>query len=281
MPTLPSSPAPAEPHRARGAAESFGTDPERYERTRPQYPQGLVDRIVAGSPGRDVLDVGIGTGFCARAFRAAGCRVLGVDVDARMAAFAREDGFDVEIARFEDWDPAGRTFDLVIAGMTWHWVDPTAGATKAALLTRPGGRLATFWNIALPPPELARAFSAVYEQVLPDTPFAAMPRDPLAAYERIFIKTADGIRHTGAFGEPQRWQFDWERRYTTDQWVDQVPTFGGHSKLPPAQLDQLLTGIAAAIDASGGSFTTSYAAVVITAIRRLTRPRRSEPRRPW
>ena len=66
-------------------AESFGLDPERYDRTRPRYPQAMVEAIIASSPGRDVLDVGIGTGVAARAFRAAGCRVLGVDPDPRMA----------------------------------------------------------------------------------------------------------------------------------------------------------------------------------------------------
>jgi enoyl-CoA hydratase/carnithine racemase len=35
-----------------------------------------VDRIIAASPGRDVLDVGCGTGISARLFAAAGCRVL-------------------------------------------------------------------------------------------------------------------------------------------------------------------------------------------------------------
>jgi SAM-dependent methyltransferase len=105
-----------------------------------------VRSIVAESPGRDVLDVGIGTGISARPFQAAGCRVLGVEVDARMAEFARQHGFEVEVAKFEDWDPAGRTFDAVIAGQAWHWVDPVAGAAKAAEVLRPGGRLAVFWN---------------------------------------------------------------------------------------------------------------------------------------
>ena len=63
--------------------------------------------MAAGSC-RDVLDVGAGTSISARAFEAAWCRVLGVEVDPRMAAFARQQGLDVEIARFEDWDPAGR-----------------------------------------------------------------------------------------------------------------------------------------------------------------------------
>jgi len=267
MPILPSSPTPDEPHRARQAAESFGADAERYDRTRPRYPQALVDRILSDVPGREVLDVGIGTGVSARPFRAAGCRVLGVEVDPRMAAFARRDGFEVEVAKFEDWHTAGRTFDLVISGMTWHWVEPAAGAAKVAKVLRPNGRLATFWNVGQPPPELAQAFSAVYERILPDTPFASAPSDALAAYERILTQAADEIRAVGAFGEPQRWQVDWEQPYDTDQWLDQVPTFGGHSRFPPATLRRLLDGIGAAIDGAGGRFTMRYAAVVLTARR--------------
>ena len=115
-----------ESHRARQMAESFGIDPDRYDRTRPRYPEATVERIIEASPGRDVLDVGTGTGVAARQFQAAGCRVLGVDVDARMAGFARRTGLAVEVAMFEEWDPAGRTFDTVIAGQARHWVDPLA-----------------------------------------------------------------------------------------------------------------------------------------------------------
>ena len=277
MPTLP-SPSAAEPHRARQVAESFGADPARYDRTRPRYPQELVDRIIAASPGRDVLDVGIGTGVSARPFQAAGCRVLGVEVDARMAEFARRHGFEVEVARFEDWDPVGRTFDAVIAGMTWHWIDPGAGVKQAGGLLRPGGRLAVFWNIGQPPPDLGVAFSEVYQRVLPDTPFAATPIDPLAAYDRLFTKAAAEIERVHAFSQPERWQCDWECRYTTDQWLEQVPTFGGHSQFAQVTLDELLAGIGGAIDAAGGSFTMRYAAVAVTASR--LRPPASKAARP-
>ena len=93
MPTLPS-----ESHQHREMAESFGTDPERYDRARPRYPEAMVKAIVAASPGPDFLDVGCGTGIAARQFQAAGCRVLGVDVDARMAEFARRTGIPVEVS---------------------------------------------------------------------------------------------------------------------------------------------------------------------------------------
>jgi hypothetical protein len=71
----------------------------------------------------------------------------------------------------------------------------------------------------------------------------------------------------GAFSEPERWQLDWEQRYTKDPWLEQVPTFGGHNQLPPAKLDELLAALGATIDAIGGSFTMRYAAVAVTARR--------------
>jgi SAM-dependent methyltransferase len=74
-------------HRQRQVAESFGSVAERYDRARPGYPAALVERIVAASPGPRVLDVGCGTGIAARQFQAAGCRVLGVDPDPRMAGY--------------------------------------------------------------------------------------------------------------------------------------------------------------------------------------------------
>jgi SAM-dependent methyltransferase len=118
-------------------AESFGSDPERYHRARPGYPEALVAAIVGASPGSDFLDVGCGTGIASRQLEAAGCTVVGVEPDARMAAFAREQGLTVEVARFEGWDAGGRMFDAVVAGEAWHWVDPVAGAANAAPVLRP------------------------------------------------------------------------------------------------------------------------------------------------
>lgn len=119
-------------------------------------------------------------------------------------------------------------------------VDPLAGAAKAAAVLRPGGQIALFWNVARPPAELARAFSGVYQRVLPCTPFATPATDPLNSYTPILTSTETGLREAGGFTEPERRQFDWARDYTREQWLDQVPTFGGHSTLPPAKLGEVL-----------------------------------------
>jgi SAM-dependent methyltransferase len=246
-------------------ATGFGADAERYDRARPRYPRAMIDAIVAASPGRSLLDVGCGTGIAARQFQAAGCTVLGVDVDARMAEAAR--GLEVEVSAFEAWDPAGRAFDAVVSGQTWHWIDPVAGAVKAAAALRPGGRLALFWNVFDLRGELADAFAAVYRRVLPDLPFEPWARPALEAYSPIVDKATAGIAGTGAFGEVERWRFDWEQVYTRDEWLDQVPSHGGVNQFPPERVSDLLDGLGAAIDAAGGRFTMPYGTVVLTARR--------------
>jgi SAM-dependent methyltransferase len=229
----------------------------------------MVDAILAASRGRDFLDVGIGTGISARPFQRVGCNVLGVEPDERMAGYARQSGLEVEIATFEDWDPTGRLFDAVIAGQSWHWVDPVLGACKAADVLRPGGRIALFWNVMSFPPEYAEASSAVYRSVLPEFPFfsSGAPSIGASSYTPILDKALDGIRRTGRFAEPEQWQFDWERSYTRDEWLDTVPSFGGHTQIPPEKLAELLTGLGEVIDALGGSIIVAYAALVVTASR--------------
>jgi SAM-dependent methyltransferase len=261
--------APRAIHEYRTVAKSFGSDPERYDRTRPGYPDALIDQIVADSPGREVLDVGCGTGIAARQLQATGCTVLGVEPDARMAEFARNHtGIDVEVATLEDWPARGRLFDTIVAGTAWHWVDPVAGAAKAAQALRPGGLLAVFGNVAELPPQVQEAFAAVFRRVAPDSPFAgsaASGNGALDAYERLYAKAADGIRQTGQFTDPHQHRFDWQHTYTRDEWLDQLPTQGSLTRLPADKLGQVLDGVGAAIDQLGGSFTLTYATIAVTA----------------
>lgn len=257
-------------------AESFGSDAERYDRARLRYPDALVDRIADGRRGSrgigdvlEVLDVGCGTGIAARQFQAAECAVLGVEPDPRMADVARRLGVEVDVATFEEWDPIGREFDAVVAGTAWHWIDPVAGAAKAARVLRPGGRLAAFWNVFQLPPEVVEAVASVYRRVLPDSLFdlQALKKPALDVYQVMFTKAADGIREVGGFGEPEQWRFDWEWSYTRDAWLDQMPTHGALTQLPPDKLAPVLEGVGAAIDSMGGGFTMSYATVAVTAVR--------------
>jgi len=256
-----------EPHHQRQAAESFGSDPERYDRARPRYPAVLIERVVAAAPGGLVLDVGVGTGIVARQFQAAGCQVLGVDPDARLAEFARHSGVEVEVSTFEAWEAAGRKFDAVVSGESWHWVDPVAGAAKAAEVLRPGGRLAVFWITGQPAESLDEAFAEVYRRVLPESLVARLGRRSIEeAHSAMCTKAADGMRATGAFDEPEQWRFEWTKSYTRDEWLDALLTSG--AAISQSKLTDLLAGIGDAIDAVGGSFTMNYVTFAVTAVRR-------------
>jgi SAM-dependent methyltransferase len=251
-------------------AESFGGFAERYDRTRPRYPAALVDRVIEASPGRRVLDVGCGTGIEARQFQAAGCSVLGIDPDERMAELARQHGLEVEVSRFEEWDPAGRTFDVVIAGSAWHWVDPEAGAARAGEVLRPNGRLAPFHSLFQLPRQVAEALGAAYQRVQPDSPEdwpAFLLKRAVDAYQPVFTSIADGIRHAGVFAEPEQWRVDWDLTYARDEWVEQLPTLGALTRLSTEQLAHVQAATAAAIDDLGGSVTVSYSTVAVTAVR--------------
>jgi hypothetical protein len=156
----------------------------------------------------------------------------------------------------------------LVAAQSWHWVDPVAGAVKAARVLRPNGRLAIFGHVFEPPAEVAEPFAAACRRVAPDSPFSDQPaRRPLEMYQAGYAKIADQIRETERFNDPEQWRFDWEQSYTRDQWLDLLPTTGALTRLRPDQLTGILDAVGAAIDALGGSFTMHYTTLATTAVR--------------
>ncbi|GIF17423.1 SAM-dependent methyltransferase [Actinoplanes tereljensis] len=252
-----------ESHHQREAAESFGAEAERYDRARPSYPQELIHRIVENSPGREVLDVGCGTGIAARQLIEEKQEVLGLDVDPRMAEQARRQGLEVEVSKFEDWDPKGRQFDTVVAAQAWHWVDPIAGAAKAAEVLKPGGRIALIWNVFEPEPAARKVFAAANVSGFPN--LWAGDRPILDTYNLMFENAEDGLEKSGYFTRAERWRADWDRVYTRQEWLDQLPTFGGMSRLPKDKVDEMLAKTAAAL---ADSFVMHYVTVAVTATKK-------------
>jgi hypothetical protein len=58
------------------------------------------------------------------------------------------------------------------------------------------------------------------------------------------VRTAiDGLRQSGGFGDPEVWTFEWQRRYSREQWLDELPTTGLLTSLPAARLAELLSGV--------------------------------------
>lgn len=245
----------------RRRATSFGEDPEQYDRIRPTYPPDLIDALVAEDPAT-VLDVGCGTGIAARLFSARGCDVLGVEPDARMAAVARGHGVVVEDGRFETWAAGTRRFDLLIAAQAWHWVDPHRGATKAADVLHPGGRLGLFWNQSNPAPSVGAAIDQAYARCAPELGRNSVllgHRDP-----SLYRSIADAVRDSGRFGPVSILRFTHRARYATDAWLELTVTHSDHRTLPPDQRHDLVAALRTAIDGAGGQVPVHYETTLVT-----------------
>ncbi len=229
-------------HRQRERAESFGAAAADYDRYRPSYPDPLIDALAALRP-RAVLDVGCGTGKAARLLARRGLDVLGVEIDPKMAAVAQSHGVRVEVAGFEDWDPARRTFDLITCAQAWHWVDPAIGAPKAAALLRAGGTMALFWNYEEIGDDSRVIVDGVYRELAPELLHEASntPGD-----------RADDLRRTGAFGDVTTQTFEWQRTLSATDWVGKVATQSNHLLLGPRRLTEVRARLLAALDAAGG-----------------------------
>ena len=249
----------------------FDQEAERYDRTRPTYPDALIDELLGPEPARlAVLDVGCGTGIASRQMVARGAKVLGVELAPRMAEIARSHGVDVELGAFEDWDPAGRTFDRVTSAQAWHWLDLPVASSKAASVLRPGGRLCLFWNAGCPSDDLADALEEVYAGAVP--PGGHRVFRGYAGNRSTDVRTGlgaeiDAVSAVADFGGPTMKWFPWTRAYERDEWLDQLLSRSDHTALEPEVLDRLLEGVGAAIDDYGGSFVMNFDTVLITATR--------------
>jgi SAM-dependent methyltransferase len=247
-------------HANRTRAESFGADAERYHRVRPRYPAALLDALVSPAT-RTVLDVGCGTGIVSGLFRDHGCAVVGVEPDERMAQVAREQDLTVETSAFEDWNPAGRTFDLVVCGQAWHWIDPARGPAKAADALRADGRIAIFWNLGAPASDVRDALAPAYAGIAPEL-----------AETSVLLGTADRLDGAEAsltagdrFTRPTRRSWTWDRRYSADEWIEHLSTHSDHAVLPEDRREALFAALRKRIAVLGGGFTMTYSTGLVTA----------------
>ncbi len=244
-------------HETRDRAESFGEWAQEYDDHRPTYPAAMVDHLVADEPG-SVLDVGCGTGKLGQRFVERGLPVHGVEPDARMAAVAERNGLTVDVSRFEPWEPDGRTFDLITAGTSWHWVEPVAGCAKAFDVLNPGGMIALAWHFPSRYEGINESVDAAYAKFAPEHDDEGDDDDMAASFAPLLAPPwSDAANH---------W-FAWSHTYSTDDWLAYLDTTSTHRVLDPDRRAALYGGIRSAIDAEGGSLTIDYTTLVLSAIR--------------
>jgi trans-aconitate methyltransferase len=225
----------------RERANSFGGAAHSYDAHRPRYPDQLVDDLLTFGAQR-VLDVGAGTGIASTQLTERGADVLAVEPDTRMASIAQEKGIPTEIATFEQWEPAGRRFDLVVFAASFHWVDPAAALPKVRDILSTGGKLALIWNRLIPTRPTRAEFASIYQDYM-DVDTRAMDggSDDLAA---VLAAAGFTVKH-------QRYPHN--LHYTAQQWVELVFTYSNHLTLATDKATELRSRLAERIDSAGVS----------------------------
>jgi SAM-dependent methyltransferase len=244
-------------------SRSFGAIAREYDRVRPSYPAAMIDDIAGLVPGKEIAEIGAGTGKATLLFASRGLQVTSIEPDAAMAAVLAErvasqqdaaaPAVRIVVSSFEDWLP-DRLFAGVVAAQAWHWTRAESRYLLAARAMRPGGLLALFWNVT-------------------DWPRTTI-RDDIDEIYRRHGMTSDNNRRTG-HSQPDDWprlemstspaftgtevrSYPWERTYSTSQWLDYIGSTSDHLVLPAARRTALLADVRQVIDAHGGELHTFH-----------------------
>lgn len=134
-------------------ARAFGACAEAYDRARSGYPPSLIRDVwrFASQPHvQFVLEAGAGSGKATIPFAELGASIECIEPSRRMSQILRArcsalPNVRVRTTSFERWRPH-RRYCLLLAAQSWHLIDPEIRLAKAALVLRPGGTLALFWN---------------------------------------------------------------------------------------------------------------------------------------
>jgi ubiquinone/menaquinone biosynthesis C-methylase UbiE len=120
-----------------------------YDASRLGYPDEIIDFVIGSAgldSGSDVLEVGCGTGQLTQSLAGRGYQLAAIDIGPAMIAAARRRlagaAVAFQVSSFEELAAPDGSFDLIIAGAAYHWVDPEVRFSKPARLLRPGGWLA-------------------------------------------------------------------------------------------------------------------------------------------
>ncbi|MGD6746913.1 class I SAM-dependent methyltransferase [Streptomyces sp. BH106] len=267
--------------------DTFNQDAELYDRARPGYPPRMFDdlaELAGAGPGCRVLEIGCGTGKATVPLAERGCRVVGVELGAEMAAVARRKLPDatvdvaIDVAAFEDWPLPPDPFDLVLAATSFHWIDPAVRIAKSADALRPGGTLATVstHHVAGGTEDFFAEAQHCYLRFDPTTPpglrltpAADIPYDSQEAPNRNVEQGNAALPGADRFEPPVFRRYERELTYRTADYLDLLCTFSGTLALDPPARAGLLACIGTLIDTRyGGRVTKRYLTELRLAVRR-------------
>ncbi len=178
------------------AAWSTASAAQTYDRARPDYPSSSVEWVLAGADRavRRVLDLGAGTGKLTGGLVSLGLDVVAVDRSAAMLEVlaSRHPSVETRVGTAEELPLEDSSFDAVLCGQAWHWVNENLAIPEVARVLRPGGVLGPLWNRRDEATPWVTALSELME--FPSHQYAPKLGDPFTDVERFTVRHVHRLR---------------------------------------------------------------------------------------
>jgi SAM-dependent methyltransferase len=242
--------------------ESFNAVAERYDRSRPGYPDELVKDLVQLAelrPGSRVLEIGCGTGQLTVPLAGTGSSIVAVELGDRLAQLARHNlaGFkrvSVVNSAFEDWALPDEPFDCVVSATAFHWLDAGVRLVKSAQALRAGDAIAiiTTHHIAGGTSGFDDACQPCYTRWTGADPDFRLPTAD-------DVESDEELQRSDLFDRVARRRYVRELPYPTQRLADLLGTFSPHLALSPEARTGLIDCLSNLVDSEfDGRVTLRY-----------------------
>ena len=176
--------------RVHDAVLGFEAAVEHYQRGRPGYPDDAVEYLVRElgiAEGRDVLELGAGTGKFTELLVPTGARLTALEpLPAMREALERACPTVAVVDGVAERIPVpDRSMDAVVGAACFHWFDGDRALPEIHRVLRPSGVLGLVWNARDEATDWAERLTAIFDRVAGD----AAPRYRTGAWRSAFERT--------------------------------------------------------------------------------------------
>lgn len=224
----------------------FDTIPDQFDKYRPRYSQELFDKLIDYAkigPGKEVLELGPGTGQASEPIIKTGCDYHAIELGEHLYAKMKEKyadlpNFSIVNDDFITYDFGDQKFDMIYSAATIQWIPEKIAFSKTFELLKPGGVLAMMLTR-----EDYRSYNeALYNKI-------QKVYDAYFKPETEYAQGGFGYTNAPAYGftEVETYHFYGAREMTADEYVAFSGTHCTHLVIPEPYNTQFFDGLRNAV----------------------------------
>ena len=235
----------------------FDSIPEEFDEWRPRYCEGLFADLIEYAqlgPGKNVLEVGPGTGQATEPILKTGCSYYAIELGENFTEFMKNkfggyDNFHIVNADFETYDFKDTKFDLVYSAAAFQWIPEKIGYPKAYDLLKDNGAFAMF--MMKPDIQPGGGFT--------DEPLYTKIQEVYSKFFHPEIEYKCRLDYDGrdkyGFVDLERLEYRKTREYNADDYVSLIGTHADHITLKEPDRTKFYEGIKEVILSFGNKIT--------------------------